>query len=246
VTRLRKCAVWRLVVAISAHPPEQERRDESGSADERLQRDQPIDGPVVCTRDRARGVQRDVRGERREDPQAGDRVSRRQALAGRQPHLVQRPAGDEGRAARAQVPDQPALLPELCPDGLSARGGQVHLVVVAVHRRGLAAVEQRSRALIEQRADVGGVCLLANAREQDLPQVPLRERPLARGDLEHRRLVLRAGGRPDRQRDADRREERKGDQDRGDGATAARGEGPERRAGRHRQLATRRVRMPPR
>jgi len=83
------------------------------------------------------------------------------------------------------------------------------------------AVQQRSRALVEHPADVRRVALLALLRQQDLPQISLGKCPLARCYLEHRRLVLRARRRPDRQCDADRREEGEGHQDRGDRSAPA-------------------------
>ena len=68
----------------------------------------------------------------------------------------------------------------------------------------------------------------------------------ARGDLEDRRLVLRARRGPDREPDADRREESERREDGGDGSAAARGERPECRAGARGQVTTSRARMPPR
>ena len=151
-----------------------------------------------------------------------------------------------GGAGGGQVPDEPALLRQLGANLLAGSRRELRLVVVAVDSGRHASVEQRLRAIVEQRADVGGIRPDADAREQHLFHVPLRERPLPGSDLEHRGLVLRARRRPDREADADRREEREGRQDRRDRAAAARGERPECLRPGHAYVTTSAARMPPR
>jgi hypothetical protein len=198
----------------------QEQRDgEANDAEGDLDDDQLAEAVVGIGSDRASGIERHVRGQVGEDPQPLDRVGRLDVLVRRLPH-GHRPPREKRAPGRRQVADEPPLLLELPPHHRVRRPGDRGLVVVTAHGRRDPAVEERVRALVQdggRRLRVGGG---AGADEQHLLHVALRERPLAGGDLEHRRAVLRTRGRPDGEADRDRRRERKRGQDRRDRSTA--------------------------
>src|SRR5437763_705739 len=68
LTRLRKCAVCRWAVRMSAQPSNSDSKKAADPEDD-LQVDQAADIAVVGVRDRPGGVQRHVRRERRKDSQ---------------------------------------------------------------------------------------------------------------------------------------------------------------------------------
>ena len=111
-------------------------------------------------------------------------------LVSRGPDALDGPAREQGAAGRGQVMDEPDLLPELRPHLAAARSGELRLVVVAVDAGRLAPVEQHVGALVQEPRRIGGIRLLARARQQDLLHVALGKRSLAGGHFHDRRLVL--------------------------------------------------------
>ena len=81
--------------------------------------------------------------------------------------------------------DELLLLDDLRPDPWICLGLQHDVVVVAFDGRRGAAVEERIDALREENAGALRARLRSLANEQELGDVPLRERALAAGDLDH-------------------------------------------------------------
>ena len=225
---------------------EEQRGEQPGGAEQNLEHDQPRDAPVVAGADRPRCVQRDVRGQGREHAQPLDRIACRQPLVRRQLDAGGGASGKDCGACPGQVGDEPLLLLELCANGPALRPRQRGLVVVAVDRGGDSTVEQRVRTAGEQPAGPARISPRAASLEENLLDVALREGPLARCHLEHRRTVPRARGCPDRDRHAQRREEREGQEDRDDGPPPPFLERPEGVPAAHRYCTTNSVCMPPR
>ena len=176
--------------------------------------------------DRARGVQRHVRGQGGEHAQAlrpgSVAVTCSCAVSG---------TASTGRCAssalpgRGQVVDQPALLLELrAHDASRGRAASVVSSSSPLTAGRVAAVEQRAARSAAGRLAVcaGSAARPARTSSTSL-HVALGERPLARRDLDHRgagaatRDVARIES-----ADAQRREQREREQDRGDRAAAAR------------------------
>ena len=165
---------------------EQQRDEQPSDPEHDLQDDQAADVVVGAGRDRPSGVERDVRRERREDPEPLHRSETATcsfAVVGRR---------STGRPASIALPVAVRSATSLrsCSSWARTRAvgltGQRRLVVVAFDRRRLATVEQHVRALRHQRGDRSGIGLRSRANEQQLLDVALRERPLPGGELDDR------------------------------------------------------------
>ncbi len=245
MTRLRKCAVCRRVAPISAHPSSSETRKPAAPRIVwSVIRLSTLRSSAVAIERAAFSETFEVSAERMRSRENG--IALVQPLVRAQVKACDRPPGEERGSGCAEVTYQLALLDELRPDALALGSGEEGLVVVAVDRGCGPALEQRAGAAIQESSDVGGVGLRSRSDEQDLSDVALRERALPGGHLEHRGLVLRARGRPDREGHADRREERKGGEDRGDRLSPPRGERLEGGPGASHHDATSCADMPPR
>jgi hypothetical protein len=227
-------------------PCEQKGREQADGTEGGLEQDQVVDVAAVRGGERACRVQRHVRRQRVEDPEALDRRDRAELLVRGQSNALHRPAVEDRRAGRRQVCDEPGLLPELRSDDAACRGRQLGLVVVAVDGRSRASVEERLRTLDQDRGCVVRVDAGAAACEQDLLDVSLGEGPLPRRHLDDRRAILRPLRRPDREGDAERGEDREGEENREDRAPPTRGERPEVDAPVHAYLTTSSACMPAR
>jgi hypothetical protein len=195
-------------------PGEKKREQQSADAEADLEQDEVVDVLVRAGRDRSHCVERDVRGQRRKDPEALNGVVRVDPLAARLGQVRDRLAREVCGARARQVVDEPHLLFELATDEGIGLGGQRRLVVVPVDRWGEAAVEERVGALGQHLARTDRIRLAAGLHEQHVADVTLGEHPLTGRDLDHGCAVLRASGHPDRHRRARGRDERERQHDR--------------------------------
>ena len=170
-------------------PAEQQRDQQAGGAEDDLQRDQIADVPVVRRPDRARGVERHVRGERSEDAEPLHRAEPIQSLVSGEGDRCDRPPPEDRRSGRGQVPNEPRLLCQLGTDDPAAGRGERRLVVVSCDPEHPATVQE---GFGTPRHDHGGrvrVGLSSAAQQEDTIHIALCQRPLAGGDLDHRRSV---------------------------------------------------------
>ena len=121
---------------------EQQRTHQPCDPQRDLREDERRDTAVGAHRDRPGGVERDVRGQRREHLQVLLGITGSHLLVGRELHLAERSPCQPGRARRGQVVHEPPRLHELAPCQ-PRRGRQPGLVVVAVDLRRDASVDQR-------------------------------------------------------------------------------------------------------
>ncbi len=224
---------------------QEQRRRETGDAEQHLRQDQARDAVVGAFRDRARGVERDVRGQRGEHLEAPHGIPRGDPLVGGERHALERPAREPGAARGGEVVDEPLLLLQL--QACQARGGrQRGRIVVAVDGRCRPAADEGRRAVVQQHRGRRGIRPVVALDEHDLAHVALGQRALPSGDLDDRGAVVRARGLADREPDADRGEEREGRDHGHDRASPARREWPERRRAAQPHATTSRVCIPPR
>ena len=155
-------------------------------------------------------------------------------------------------AGGGEIVDETCLLRELGANDSSLGSGERRLVVVAGDLGRDAAVQEHLGAA---RHDAGGgvrVGLPSALHEQDGIDVALGQRSLTGGHLDHGRTVVGAVRRPDRQADAEGREDGEDDQDRRDGTATVGGKRLQRLrplsppAQPHRYRTTNSVCMPPR
>ena len=195
LTRLRKCSVWRRVAAISAQASSSE-TSSPPMPSTTCMRDQARDVPVVALGDRARGVERDVRGQRR-DARAGAAPGRRPRCArARSARTAETSAG--ARAARFPVAVRSATSRCSCSSSprttaLGRRAGSC--VSSSSPLTGGRECRRRAATCALAASSAAGtrrVGLLARAHEQHLLDVALGERSLPPGDLDHRGAMPRA------------------------------------------------------
>ena len=180
-------------------PPEQQRDEEAGDTQRDLERHEVGDVLVGARRDGAGRVERDVLGERGDDAEPGDRVGGLDVAGPRS--ACTESSGRPSRTAlpgRDEIGDEPLLLHRA---GARAERvghrGERGLVVVAVDRGRLAAVEQDARALLQQSRGVRRDRPAKPARFSSTSiDVTLRERALPGRDLDDRGAVLRSSRSP--------------------------------------------------
>ena len=192
VTRLRKCALWRRVAAISAH---------ASSSDA----SRPTSPRITCVVIRrvmlSSAAVAIVRAAFRETLEVSAAIVRRRSTGSWAAtcscavtaDLVDRGAGEQGArpCAVRSVTSRRCLL-ELVPHVIALARRELRLVVVAVDSRRGPAVEQGASALAQDGRGVGGVRLRPRACEQHLLDVALGEGPLPRRNLDHLCSVLGA------------------------------------------------------
>ena len=227
-------------------PPEKHGDEDSRDAQGDLELDQVADIPVRTDGDGPGRVQRHVRRKSGEHAQPADRIRDRDVLVRRLGYRLDRTSSEQGASGRGQIGDEPALLRQLGTNHRSAGRLDDDLVVVSVDRRCGSSVQQRARALAQQRRQILRIGLDAGAREEHLLHVALRERPLSGGHLYDRRSMLGTLGCADRHPDARRREQGERREYRDDRAPAARRKRSDCHPPRHRYDTTSWVCMPPR
>ena len=116
-------------------PAEQQRREQPCNAEYGLEGDEVVDVAVVRARDRAGGVERNVRGQRGQHAQPLDRALGVEALVCCERDCRDGAVGEQCASGCDQVVNEPCLLCQLGPHDPPAGGGKHCLVVVSVDRR---------------------------------------------------------------------------------------------------------------